>query len=115
MGHFRAADGSKRCAQRRGQVPFACTCNKCAVVEHMSWLEDIGHGIPPVLPGDAGQSKPKMYFNRQGWTGAGARADDMDAQRICATPRAKEFDAAMDQQIRQESRRRTRKSPAAAK
>lgn len=45
-------------------------------------------------------AKPDAYFARQGWTAAGARPDDIDAQRVCATARAATMDARMDAEIR---------------
>ena len=55
------------------------------------------------------KADPSTYFNRSGWTAAGAPADDMDAQRVCATEFARQADKALDERIRETSKK---KSPA---
>ena len=45
-------------------------------------------------------AKPDGYFTRQGWTAEGARDDDIDAHRVCATSRAAIVDACVDAKLR---------------
>ena len=62
------------------------------------------------------KADPAAYFTRSGWTAAGAPADDMDAQRVCATDSAKKADKPLDDEIRENSRQsKVQKKPAAQK
>ncbi len=59
---------------------------------------------------------PSAYFTKSGWTAAGAPADDMDAQRVCATDFAKKADKALDDEMRENSgQSKVQKKPAAQK
>ena len=58
------------------------------------------------------RADPKKYFTRSGWTAAGCREGDVDAQRICATKAAKLADEQLDEEIRAQSKTKQKKKAA---
>ena len=85
---------------------FTGECQNCTVqVMHAVHClgvcpENLGFVMQRFYQDCLDKADPSTYFNRSDWTAAGAPADDMDAQRVCATEFARQADKALDERIR---------------
>ena len=83
-------------AVHRGNAKLHSTAHACSALFPgvCPGLKNLSHAMQRFFQDCMDKADPSAYFTRSGWTAAGAPADDMDAQRVCATDSAKKADKA---------------------
>ena len=86
-------------AVHRGMSKLHSTAHACSALYLgvCPGLKNLGLVMQRFYEDCLDKADPSTYFNRSGWTAAGAPADDMDAQRVCATELARQADNALDE------------------
>ena len=101
----------KQKAAHRGQATRRSTAHGCSALflSTCPGLAHLGNALARFYVEFVDKADPLTYFNRSGWTAAGATVGDLDAHRICSTRHALRVDQEMDAAIRQGA---VRKRPA---